>query len=140
MVAKKRVELEQRRERLTLAASAMASIQVYTAPVVAPAPAPAAVAPEPTPSKAAGTRLYLAINNGPTGIGIVVQLDDEQHLMIGGFRTMPDGSASPGVKGGLKVGDVIEEIQGEAVSTIDQVKRILMANKGSVTFTVLRKT
>jgi len=159
----RRDELEKRRERLTLAASAMASIHVApTAPApVAPtagatrsqspgaagrvaSPNPSATAA--SPQKAAGAtngnglqRMNFVVNNGQFGIGTVVQLDQENRLTVGGFRTMPDGSVNPSQKAGILVGDVIDSIAGENVATIDHIKKVLSGRKGNVSFSVLRK-
>ena len=83
--------------------------------------------------------MHFHVTVGSHGIGAVVQLDSENRLFIAGFRVMPDNSMNPCQKAGLQLNDVIDQIAGESVNTIDQLKRVLMANKGTVTFTVLRK-
>lgn len=129
----------------------MASIQVYapaadttftsagqTSTSVPTSPVPVSVAAE----IATGPplrRIQLPVIIGNHGIGTVVQLSSDNRLIVGGFRAMPDGSANPSQKAGILVNDIIDQIQGTSVTTIDHIKKCLQGKKGSVMFTVLRK-
>jgi membrane-associated protease RseP (regulator of RpoE activity) len=154
----RRDELEKRRDRLTLAASAMASIhvaptapapvaptagsvtQTSTARSASPGPGKAAASPQKAGATTPGLqRMNFVVNNGQFGIGTVVQLDADNRLTVGGFRTMPDGSVNPSQKAGILVGDIIDAIAGENVTTIEHIKRVLSGRKGNVSFSVLRK-
>ena len=111
-----------------------------------PPPAAASAAPTSNPIFASAgdvvnhaQRMSFHVTVGQHGIGAVVQLDPENRLFIAGFRVMPDNSLNPCQRAGLQLNDIIDQIAGESVNTIDQLKRVLMANKGTVTFTVLRR-
>lgn len=119
-LVKRRNELTRKRDRLSKANAAMANIQVDNTR------GPRAV------------RLTIAL--GTNGIGL--QLTEENdRLVVRGYREMPQGIANPGYEAGVEVGDVIDQVNGQqANNTKEGIELLKALPKDTVaTLTLLRE-
>ena len=160
----KRSALEGRRDRLALACTALSKIQVHVH-VSQPASLSAGIRNASTSgggyiatgsssssssSSSSGsgsgsgierTRLTLTVQIGSNGIGLVVTDDESSnHIMIKDLRKMPDNSPNPSEIAGVRVGDEVERINGEAPSNLQDAVNMLKNSRHSVTLTILRSS
>ena len=156
----KRSALEGRRDRLALACTALSKIQVHVH-VSQPASLSAGIrnastsgggyiATGSSSSSSSGsgsgsgierTRLTLTVQIGSNGIGLVVTDDESSnHIMIKDLRKMPDNSPNPSEIAGVRVGDEVERINGEAPSNLQDAVNMLKNSRHSVTLTILRSS
>ena len=154
----KRSALEGRRDRLALACTALSKIQVHVH-VSQPASLSAGIrnastsgggyiATGSSSSSSSGsgsgierTRLTLTVQIGSNGIGLVVTDDESSnHIMIKDLRKMPDNSPNPSEIAGVRVGDEVERINGEAPSNLQDAVNMLKNSRHSVTLTILRNS
>ena len=77
----------------------------------------------------ATTRLGMVVNPEETG----------ERLVISGFTDMPEGVSNPSVVAGVKIGDLILEIDGKMPAGVDESMQLLRSAKDSVRLTLLRQ-
>jgi interferon-induced GTP-binding protein Mx1 len=119
----RRYEATTKRDRLAKANAAMANIQV-----------------ERGAGGLGAARVRVTVSVGHTGVGL--QLADEGgRLTVRGFRAMPEGGANPGVEAGVKVGDVIDQVNGEHAGTFHSGVALLkgLPTDAIATLTLLRE-
>ena len=83
---------------------------------------------------------------GRGGLGIVVQPAPNKtignypvaRLRIKGFQKMPPGEVNPSMAAGLRVGDVIERVDGEYAYSHQEMVAMLRHTNGSVRLTICK--
>ena len=120
-LVKRRNDLTRKRDRLSKANAAMANIQVDA-------------------NLRGGPRaVRLTIALGSAGLGLQLA-DENDKLVVRGYRDMPDGVVNPGFESGVEVGDVIDQVNGQQASTFQEGINLLKALPASTvaTITLLR--
>ena len=85
------------------------------------------------------TRLIVTVAIGANGIGLVVTDDESSnYIIIKDLRKMPDNAINPSELAGIKVGDIVEKINGDTPGTLQDAVNLLKNSKNSVTLTILR--
>ena len=85
------------------------------------------------------TRLIVTVAIGANGIGLVVTDDESSnYIIIKDLRKMPDNTVNPSELAGIKVGDIVEKINGDTPGTLQDAVNLLKNSKNSVTLTILR--
>jgi C-terminal processing protease CtpA/Prc len=86
------------------------------------------------------SRVTVTVAIGSSGIGLVVT-DDEvaNRIVVKDLRKMPGGAVNPSEFAGIRVGDEVEMINGEAPATLQDAVNMLKTSRDSVTITVLRR-
>ena len=163
MLIHKRATLETRRDRLALASTALSRIQIqdrtpgqgrdYSQPsgtsnsnLASDALSPSGSSSSSSSSSSGGaigrkekTRLMVTVAIGANGIGLIVTDDESSnHIIIKDLRRMPDNAVNPSEQAGIKVGDEVEKINGEAPGNLQDAVNALKNCKHSVTLTILR--
>ena len=160
MLIHKRATLETRRDRLALASTALSRIQIqdrnpgqgrdYSQPsgtsnsnLASDALSPSGSSSSSSSGGAIGrkekTRLMVTVAIGANGIGLIVTDDESSnHIIIKDLRRMPDNAVNPSEQAGIKVGDEVEKINGEAPGNLQDAVNALKNCKHSVTLTILR--
>lgn len=120
-LVKRRNDLTRKRDRLSKANAAMANIQVDA-------------------NLRGGPRaVRLTIALGSAGLGLQLA-DENDKLVVRGYRDMPDGVVNPGFESGVEVGDMIDQVNGQQASTFQEGINLLKALPASTvaTITLLR--
>ena len=83
--------------------------------------------------------MRLTIALGSAGLGLQLA-DENDKLVVRGYRDMPDGVVNPGFESGVEVGDVIDQVNGQQASTFQEGINLLKALPASTvaTITLLR--
>jgi C-terminal processing protease CtpA/Prc len=113
-----------------MASSALGRIQVKPTPVVSPIGG----------TTNALKRLTIIVDIGLHGIGLIIADDDSsKQLMVKDLRKLPDNVSNPSEMAGVKIGDRLERINGEAPANLQEAFTMLKNSKRSATLTILRK-
>ena len=75
---------------------------------------------------------------GGQAVGISIYTDGVLVVGLSGFRSAEGISVDPAQKAGLKAGDVILAVNGESVSTADELRTLLASSSGSIRLLVDR--
>ncbi|KAG5184845.1 Mx2, Mx-like dynamin-related GTPase [Tribonema minus] len=110
-------ELTERRDRLSKASAAMANIQVRN-------------------GRARPVRV--TVTAGQLGLGLSLA-EDGGRVVVKGFRPMPDGHRNPGQEAGVKLGDVLEQVEGHRLGSFQEAIERLKRSRGTVVLTLLRE-
>jgi C-terminal processing protease CtpA/Prc len=86
-------------------------------------------------------RLVLDVKIGPHGIGLVVTDDDggSGRMIVKDLRRMPGDARNPSEQAGVRVGDIVERINGEIPRNLAEAVNLLKNAKMSVGLAVLRR-
>lgn len=130
MLVQQRRALESRRDRLTMAASALGRIQVKPTTDISPIGG----------TTNALKRLTIKVDIGVHGIGLIIADDDSsKQLIVKDLRKLPENVPNPSELAGIKIGDRLERINGEAPANLQEAFTMLKNSKRSATLTILRK-
>ena len=154
-LVQKRLILEQRSVRLQQASSTLSQIQV----VSTNQPSLMSLFSSPTNYNISNsnsgtvmndgksieeTRLSLTITIGIYGIGLIVANDsndssNNQQMVVKELRKMPNGITNPSELAGVKIGDIVEMINGIYPKSLQDAVNMLKNVKDTVTLSVIRK-
>jgi len=130
ILIKKRENAEQFRDRLVQASSVLANIHLAT-PIANPSIS--------TIPKIVQNFHEITITVGADGIGISGTDGPDGKIIVKDFRKMPNNAPNPSQQAGLRIGDIIDKINGILPSNPSESAQLLKAAKGKVTLTVIRK-
>ena len=140
MISSRRALLEARRDRLALACTALSRIKIRSPPASSSSLLSSQSTGEMTLLSGQMSRITVTVAIGHSGIGLVVT-DDEisNRIVVKDLRKMPGGAVNPSELAGIRVGDEVEMINGEAPATLLDAVNMLKTSRDSVTITVLRR-
>ena len=140
LIGPRRALLEARRDRLALACTALSRIKVQSPPASSSSNMPIQSSAGVRQLTGQMSRVTVTLAIGLNGIGLVVT-DDEiaNRIVVKDLRKMPGGAVNPSELAGIRVGDEVEMINGEAPATIQDAVNMLKTTRDSVTITVLRR-
>lgn len=121
-ISARRAELLQRSERLTAASVALSKAEMSSS------------------NSHAGAWQHIAVSVvvGPEGLGVTLA-DESNRVVIRGFRQMANGAVNPGQQAGLRIGDIVHEINGQSFDSFTETVARLKEAKGMVSLGLLRR-
>ena len=140
LIGPRRAQLEARRDRLALACTALSRIKVRGPSASSSPPVLSQSSAGARPFSGHMSRVTVTVAIGLSGIGLVVTDDDiANRIVVKDLRKMPGGAVNPSELAGIRVGDEVEMINGEAPATLQDAVNTLKTSRDSVTITVLRR-